>query len=100
MERARSSSPRLRSTSAYLHQALQLAGAHCRYFWYSVRTRSISPSCSSSSMYDLRQPELRVYFMFWLNGHTLGTFVKPHSYRQQRQLLELLVLIDREIIAP
>ena len=37
--------------------------------------------------------------MSWLKGHTLGTFVKPHSYRQQRQLLELLVLIDTEIIA-
>jgi hypothetical protein len=37
--------------------------------------------------------------MFRLKGHTLGTFVKPHSYRQQRQLLELLVLSDRNIIA-
>ncbi len=51
--RARAFSFRSRSSSANLHQAAQVSGAHSRNFWYSLRTRSIAPSCSSSSMYAL-----------------------------------------------
>lgn len=39
--------------SAHLPQAPALAGLHSMYFWYSVRQRSMLPSCSSISMYDL-----------------------------------------------
>lgn len=38
---------------AHLPQAPALAGLHSMYFWYSVRQRSMLPSCSSISMYDL-----------------------------------------------
>ena len=48
MARALSFSPRYCcSNSANLHQAVQLAGLHSKYFSYKVRTRSMFPSCLS-----------------------------------------------------
>lgn len=61
--------------------------------------RDLSHPAAAPALYTTCASPGRVFFMFWLKNHTLGTLVKPHSYRQQRQLLELLVLSDREIIA-
>jgi hypothetical protein len=56
-ERVRSASPSVRSSSANLIHAWQLAGDHSRYFSYSVRHLSSTGSTQSSHCRSLGVPK-------------------------------------------